>query len=338
MMRLDKIRRLREARGLTQADLASRASVSRQGLGLIEAGKVDPSLSLVVALARALGTTVDALLDDDDADSVEATGEARAGDRVVLAQGRSGWVAHALSANDGEQPADGTVATANPRSAKVALFGAPEASNVVMPGCAPILGLAAQRLNLRRGARYTWLHRTSQQALAALERGDTLLAAVHGERPRRERHERVPCLTWQSGLIVPVGNPRRLTTIADVLRRTVTVAVREPGAETRRLFDSLLEAAGHASPPARARVAFSHGDVARAVMLGSADLGFGPRTAALAAGLDFVPLAEERFDFVTPKASLDDPRVVGVLDLVRSRGFRAEANVLGYDLPTLGER
>jgi len=350
---LDRIRQLREAQSITQADLALRAGLSRQSLGAIEAGRVDPSLSVVMALARALGTSVDGLLDPTNEDILQASalGVARVGDRVVVAKAGEHWVAHGLSEVDADQPADGTVTAVRGAALEVDLWGQPDATQVVLPGCMPILAVAAQRMNLRRpdarfAARYSWVHRTSKQALAALARGEALIAGVHGERPPRDRNARVAMLAWQSGLIVARGNPRHLKSLADLAdvngaaRRALTIAAREPEAETRRLLERLLVVAGLVPEVVltRARVAPTHADVARAVALGLAHVGFGPRAAALAAGLDFVPLAEEHFDLVVAPVSLDDPRVSSLLDLARSRGFRREAAALGYETPSVAER
>jgi transcriptional regulator with XRE-family HTH domain len=49
------IRRFREARGLTQAQLAEGASLSSTYLGIIERGENVPTLSVVLQLAAALG-------------------------------------------------------------------------------------------------------------------------------------------------------------------------------------------------------------------------------------------------------------------------------------------
>ena len=49
-----------EAR-LTQAELADRAGVTRQTIGLIEAGGYNPSLKLCIELARVTGKTLDEL-------------------------------------------------------------------------------------------------------------------------------------------------------------------------------------------------------------------------------------------------------------------------------------
>jgi putative transcriptional regulator len=46
---------------LTQAQLAERAGVTRQTIGLIEAGRFNPSLKLCIAIAKALNKTLDGL-------------------------------------------------------------------------------------------------------------------------------------------------------------------------------------------------------------------------------------------------------------------------------------
>jgi transcriptional regulator with XRE-family HTH domain len=48
------IRKLRQEKGLSQADLADRAGLSREYVNKIEAGRYDPPLSTINALARAL--------------------------------------------------------------------------------------------------------------------------------------------------------------------------------------------------------------------------------------------------------------------------------------------
>jgi putative transcriptional regulator len=46
---------------LTQAQLAEKAGVTRQTIGLIEAGRYNPSLKLCLAIAGALNKTLDEL-------------------------------------------------------------------------------------------------------------------------------------------------------------------------------------------------------------------------------------------------------------------------------------
>jgi transcriptional regulator with XRE-family HTH domain len=58
-----RIRRLRQAREMTQAELAKRAKLTRVYVTRLEAGRQDPSLSTLNALARALGVPVGELLE-----------------------------------------------------------------------------------------------------------------------------------------------------------------------------------------------------------------------------------------------------------------------------------
>ena len=63
-----RVRRLREQRGLSQAELAQRAQISTQYLGEIERGRRDPSVSVASRLATALDSSLD-FLAQGEADS-----------------------------------------------------------------------------------------------------------------------------------------------------------------------------------------------------------------------------------------------------------------------------
>ena len=59
-----KNERLKAARmvcGLSQQELADAVGATRQTIGLIEAGRYNPSLKLCTAICRALGKTLDDL-------------------------------------------------------------------------------------------------------------------------------------------------------------------------------------------------------------------------------------------------------------------------------------
>lgn len=57
----NKIKQLREERGISQGGLAELCDVSRQTINAIENNKYDPSLQLAFDLAEHLGVTVDSL-------------------------------------------------------------------------------------------------------------------------------------------------------------------------------------------------------------------------------------------------------------------------------------
>jgi putative transcriptional regulator len=65
----NEIRQLRAQHGLSQAELAARAGVSRQTINSIEAERYTPSLPLALTLARLFATTVEEIFhgSDDDA-------------------------------------------------------------------------------------------------------------------------------------------------------------------------------------------------------------------------------------------------------------------------------
>lgn len=56
-----RLKEIRTAAGLTQAELAERAGVSRKTINTVENGVFTPSTLLALELARALGTTVEEL-------------------------------------------------------------------------------------------------------------------------------------------------------------------------------------------------------------------------------------------------------------------------------------
>ena len=60
----EKNTRMRDARiacGLSQQELATLVDATRQTIGLIEAGRYNPSLKLCTAICKALGKTLDDL-------------------------------------------------------------------------------------------------------------------------------------------------------------------------------------------------------------------------------------------------------------------------------------
>lgn len=54
--------------GMSQTQLAKAAGVTRQTIGLIEAGEFNPSLKLCLAICRALGVTLNDLFWEEDSD------------------------------------------------------------------------------------------------------------------------------------------------------------------------------------------------------------------------------------------------------------------------------
>ena len=63
----NRLKLARVESGLTQAELAERVGVTRQTIGLIEAGGYNPTLNLCLRLARVTGKSLDELFWTEDA-------------------------------------------------------------------------------------------------------------------------------------------------------------------------------------------------------------------------------------------------------------------------------
>ena len=63
-----RMKAARAAVGLSQADLAEAVGVTRQTIGLIEAGGYNPTLNLCVAICKALRVTLNDLFWEDEND------------------------------------------------------------------------------------------------------------------------------------------------------------------------------------------------------------------------------------------------------------------------------
>ena len=61
MNRENRVKLARVENDLTQGQLAEKAGVTRQTIGLIERGQFNPSLKLCMAIAKALNKTLDDL-------------------------------------------------------------------------------------------------------------------------------------------------------------------------------------------------------------------------------------------------------------------------------------
>ena len=61
-----RMKAARVGRDLSQEELASRVGVTRQTIGMIEAGRFNPSLALCVAICRALGKTLNDLFWEEE--------------------------------------------------------------------------------------------------------------------------------------------------------------------------------------------------------------------------------------------------------------------------------
>jgi len=217
----------------------------------------------------------------------------------------------------------------------------------------PMLDLLGQYLAVRfPGYRLSSANVGSLGGLVAQKRGEAHLSGTHLLDPETGEYNvayirrtlgdlPVRVVTFahrEQGLIIAPGNPLGLQSLDDLPRgRYVN---RQRGAGTRVLLDYELGQRGidPGQVEGYEREEYTHLAVAAAVASGSADCGMGIRNAALALGLEFIPVAHERYDLVIPEAVVDLPMVQHVLALLGDDEFRAAvAAQPGYDVREMGQ-
>ena len=211
------------------------------------------------------------------------------------------------------------------------------------------LDLLGSELGARHpGMRLASTHVGSMSGIAALKKGYCHLSGTHLLDPEtgdynvsyvrrlfgRGEVALVTLAHRQQGLIVPAGNPKGVARWEDLAREDVEIINRQAGAGTRVLLDHELSRRGIEPGRVRGygRQAFTHLAVASAVASGAADVGVGILAAARALGLDFVPLAVERYELAAPRAQLRDERIQRLLEVLASAAFKKALEGLGgYD-------
>jgi putative molybdopterin biosynthesis protein len=193
----------------------------------------------------------------------------------------------------------------------------------------------------RQGVHAKFMAVGSTGGLDAAKRGECDLAGIHLLDPKTNTYNR-PFLTESlelidgygraQGVVFRPGDPRFSGRSA---QEAIACATRDPGcvmvnrnqgSGTRALIDRLLEGArprGYAVQPR------NHNAVAAAVVQGRADWGVTLDTIARSAGLDFLPVQDERYDFVTPKSRAHRPGLVAFRNLLADTEARAGLARLG---------
>jgi putative molybdopterin biosynthesis protein len=148
-------------------------------------------------------------------------------------------------------------------------------------------------------------------------------------------------LVWrEQGLMVRKGNPKKIQGLKDLLQSDVTFINRQNGSGTRILLEHTLKTLSLKGNQIRGyeKDEFTHMAVASTVASGMADVGMGILPAARALGLDFIPIAKERYDLIIPSIYFEDEKIQRVIETIRSKEFKAEVlRMGGYDVSKTGE-
>lgn len=141
------------------------------------------------------------------------------------------------------------------------------------------------------------------------------------------------------GLLVAKGNPQGLSTVNDLTRKKLRIAVRPEGAGAQQLLVSLLKREGLTLRDlGKPLVAPTGPDIAQAIRAGHADAGVATRAVALSADVDFIPLVTERFDILTRQRDSYRPPLQTFFDIIAKPIFAARAAELsGLDVSKAGK-
>jgi molybdate-binding protein len=157
----------------------------------------------------------------------------------------------------------------------------------------------------------------------------------------REGADLIGFCSWREGLVLRTEQAAKVADVAGVVSADLRLVNREPGAEARRVLDRELAALGVSGSDLTGydTTASGHLEVAAAIAAGLADAGVASEPAALAYGLSFVPLTEERFDLVIPAGQTGTREVQGLVRVLSSSWLLGQlASLPGYDVTQCGER
>lgn len=195
----------------------------------------------------------------------------------------------------------------------------------------------------------------SVDAIRALNEGRCVMAGFHtlqntSSKTLTERtykpllqpgqHKIIGFAQRTQGLMVAKGNPLALHSLIDLAQRGARFANRALGTGTRVVLDELLAQCGLIASDITGyeRTEPSHAAVAHAVAAGQVDAGMGIAAAAQRAGLDFVPLADERYHLVCLKSALEQPGIVALLKLLKTPAWQAHiATIPGHSALNSGD-
>lgn len=352
------VQSIRERLGLSQAELARRAGLSRQVVNMVERGHIVPSVLTALALAEGLECTVADIFAKPKAETpldvtLSPTVYSQQGP-VRLAAVGSRWIAIPVAASEsaGFGEADGQMISrqGNAAAVKPLLPEAQLRANLLVAGCDPALGIVRdlwKRNNIEGNVR--WQNLSSTAAVKALAAGEAHIAGVHFPDEAAERRvlstlgmevAMVRFAQWEQGWMLRRGNPLGFRSVEDLASNRVRFLNRVDGSGSRLLLDGLLHKAG-VSPtlvPLYASVAASHFDCAAAIREGRADVAMGLRAVAESFDLDFLPVQEVSFNLIIPQTLMDFAPVGKLLNLLLNRTFRKQLDGLpGYATAETGK-
>lgn len=329
----NRIREYRERLELSQAELAARAGISRAAVSAIEGGRLVPSVAAALSLARTFNVSVEELF----ASLSRKSGDCRWAWNPLFPQQRSRLALHA-----GEllaYPVEDSPTSFWPHDS-VGLSLSPDSGlrdlarrTLVVATCDPAIGLLAQMVWNVTGIRVIAVNRPSRQSLALLGEGKVHAAGVHlstTENPGeneivaaeilRNPVSRLRVGTWESGVAIGGKTPPR--TLRGLQKGNLTWIGRVAGSGAYRCQQEIL---GDKSPR---RIVRDHEGVVEAIKNGWGEAGITLRWVTEEAGLSFLSIHRDLYEWFFAPELLHDPRMQAILRVLKSPEYQRAASEL----------
>jgi putative molybdopterin biosynthesis protein len=141
------------------------------------------------------------------------------------------------------------------------------------------------------------------------------------------------------GLGVARGNPLKISSLIDVVRKKARYINREEGTGTRVLLEDLIAQSGLCSSSISGydNIETSHQAVAQAILQGTADVGLCIESIAKKSGIDFIPLVVETYYLAVLKKNLCAPGLGKLLSVLQDDSWHRQCSSLaGYSAVLAG--
>jgi putative molybdopterin biosynthesis protein len=347
----NRVREFRTSRGYARDVLAERAGITRQSLGLIEAGRVSPSTATALKLADILRCTVECLFSEPRTtvkaplvppqDFVDGRLQ-----RVYLARLNGELRARSASIHAGAQvglPVQGIMQHVDRdrlRGSVQLLQSKDDVDRTVfVSGCDLGLNLFTNYVHKSSSAHQgVWFNVPNQRALDELRNGHTHIAVIHQANHGVVQsavdlpfaYKQFHFAEAELGFILPKGNPKGVRHVED-MACGLRIVNRQPGSGARLLLDQELikwridatKISGYS------HIVNGHLEVGFAVKNGIADVGIGHAGAAALLDLDFHPIQAERTILIVPEPNMELESIQVLLNVLNSDTFRAELSAFG---------
>jgi len=190
--------------------------------------------------------------------------------------------------------------------------------------------------------------------IMALKRGETHIVGAHLLHPESGEYnlpyiqEHLPGMALRvvtlvgrtQGLFLAKGNPKKIQSLEDLIRKDISTVNRQRGSGTRLLLDFHLKQLDIQPESVNGydHEEYTHLAAAAVVASGRADCALGIEAASYALDLDFLPLFTERFDLLIPEEFVLGELLKPLFELLEDPRFRNAVDTRpGYDVSEMGQ-